>query len=266
MRKQQRGPGGKQLRPVKAVEHALDLLHCLAEEAELGVSDLARRTGLSKPSVYHILGTLEARRCITQNPRTGQYRLGWGLFELGAAVTRRVELIAVAQPFLELLSRSTGETTQLAVAAGTELLYVARHEAARSIRMAAAVGKRLPLHATASGKVLLAWYPREEIEEILAGPLERYTPATITDPDLLRADLEGVRNNGYAQCLAEHESDVNATATPVRNFAGEVVAALSLAGPVTRFDLAAMESARSELLAVAGRISADLGYGISTQG
>lgn len=256
------------LRPVKSLNHALDVLELLAEEGqpELGVSELARRVGLSKTTVHQILGTLETRGCVLQNQHTGRYRLGWRLFELGRAVTRRVELVALAQPYLAVLSRETNESVQLGVLASSEVLYVAKHEPPRSVVIAAAVGRRLPLHATAAGKVLMAWSAPEKIAEMLKGPFQPYTPQTITNPSQLRAEVQRVRQQGYGICLTEYENDVNALAAPVFNFTGQCVAVISLAGPAVRFVEATMDRCRPNLLAAVGALSRELGYGtVSTE-
>jgi DNA-binding IclR family transcriptional regulator len=125
--------------------------------------------------------------------------------------------------------------------------------------MVAAPGRQASLHATASGKVLLAHQPQEFIDGIVDGELRRYTPETITEPDALRAELRTVVERGYADCIREHEQEICSISVPVRDYSGGVIAALTVAAPATRFTEPARRAALTVLKDIAGELSARLG-------
>src|SRR3954452_19240441 len=115
----------REIRPVRAVLHAIDVLDALGTHSgELGVSEVSRATGLSKTTAYNILNTLEHRRWVARSPETSRYRLGWRVYELGAGLVREQTLQPIAKPFLELLVRRTGETALLGIRDGGSVLYV----------------------------------------------------------------------------------------------------------------------------------------------
>jgi DNA-binding IclR family transcriptional regulator len=246
---------------VKALEHAIDVLDALGERGEMGVSELSRHTGLSKAAVFKILATFEARRIVGQDPATSRYHLGWRTYELGAQLLSHHRVGPIAAPFVRELCERTGETVLFGILDEQAVTYIERHESSRAIRMVAAPGRRSALHATASGKVLLAHQPDEVIERVLGGGLRRYTPATLTDPDALRQGLRRVLADGYAFAEMEHEPEISSVSAPVRDYTGGVVAALTLAAPSSRFSAAAMREALPVLLEVAGEIGERLGAG-----
>lgn len=246
----------RDVRPVKALAHAIDVLEALAEGGEMGVTELSREIGLSKTAVYNILGTFEGRRLVNRDPATSRYRLGWRVYELGTEVLRHTELAPLARPLLKELARRTGETVLLGILDGRGVTYVDRVESDRRIRMVAAPGRQGLLHATASGKVLLAYHESAEfVDEVLSGELEANTPATITDPDALRAELRRVLDRGYATCILENEAEISSMSVPVYDHTGGVAAALTLAAPATRFGA----GARREALPVLQEIGRELG-------
>ncbi len=235
------------------------MLEALARHGEMGLSEISREIGLSKTAVYNILATFEVRRMVNRDPATSRYRLGWRLYEYGTEVLKNNELAPLARPWLKELVRRTRETVLLGILDRTGITYVDRVESDRPLRMVAAPGRQASLHATASGKVLLAAQPPEFVEEILAGELRRYTPETIVDPDELRAELRRVAERGFADCIREHEPEICSISVPIRDYSGQVVAALTLAGPVTRFTEAPREAALAELKRVSDALAEQLG-------
>ncbi|HEY9478175.1 MAG TPA: IclR family transcriptional regulator [Microbacteriaceae bacterium] len=215
------------------MEHAIDVLQVLTEAPRgLGVSAIAQRVGLSKATVHHLLGTLESRRFVVRDPMAAQYRLSWGVYELGAAVVRSVDLTRVARQYLDQLAVRTGESVLLGLLDGDSVLYLDRGEAPSGFRVVANAGRRCALHSTASGKVLLAFSQDPRLlQRIVTHPLAKLTPATITDPDLLRRELATVRWQGYATCWQEEEVNFCSLAVPVRDSSGAVIASLAIAGP-----------------------------------
>jgi IclR family KDG regulon transcriptional repressor len=255
------GARRRETTPVKALVHAISVLESLAQEGDLGVSELARRTELSKTAVFNILATFEHHRLVSRDPATSRYALGWRLYELGSELVRHHGVAPRARPGLKRLSRLAGETVLLGILDGDGVTYIDRCESERAIRMVAAPGRQGPLHATATGKVLLAHLEPEELDALLAHELRAYTPKTVTDPAVLRRQLQQVRRDGHAVCDREHEPELASLSVPVRDYTGEVVAALTLAAPATRFSTAARREALLILRRSALELSAELGGG-----
>lgn len=207
-------------------------------EGELGVSELSRRLGLGKSNIHRVLTTLVAEGLLVHEPNTRTYRLSLVLCELGEAAKANVNLHTAATPILEELRNTTGETVQVAVLDGTAVVYVERLESSHTLRLFTQIGRRMPAHATSTGKLLLAFLPDEEREAFFTdGPtLEARTPYTITDHDALREELQRIRQRGWSENAQESEVGVASVGFPIRDASGRVVAAVSIAGPVMRLD------------------------------
>lgn len=256
------GTGEDARESLSTVRNAARLLkEFLPREPEFGVSELARRLGLGKSTVHRLLTTLAAEGLIEQDPRSGNYRLGIVMFELGEAVKVHMDLHAAGAPILAALREQTGESAQIGVLDGVDVVYVDRLESQRSLRLFTETGRRVPVHCTSSGKVLLAWLDPGERDALLdAAPLTRLTRHTITDRDLLLADLERCRSRGWAEAVEEREPDVASVAGAVRGPDGRVVAAISVGAPLSR--LGALQRRRyGPLVAEAGEaVSRRLGW------
>jgi DNA-binding IclR family transcriptional regulator len=219
---------------LQSVVRAMQLLEVIAEDGEMGVSDLARHLGVHKATASRLASTLASRGLIERDRTTGRYRLGFGLIRLAGAVMANLDLVRVARPILEDLAHETRETVNLGVLTGDSVVYVDQLSGARSVVSVSWVGRRTPLHCTSNGKVLLAYLPASERDRLLGRDLERLTARTIVDPVQLGAELEDVRQRGYATALEELEEGLNAVAAPVRRADGAVAAALSVSGPAFR--------------------------------
>jgi len=246
---------------IQAIERAVSILNAFsAEDPELGVTELAERLGLHKSTVHRFMVNLDAAGLVERNPRTGRYRLGLRIFELGSLVMQQMNLWDEALPFLEGLVRDTGETGHLAVLDGGEAIYIERVEARRALRVPSAIGRGYPAHATNLGKVLLADLPHERVETIIAERgLAAYTPHTITDRDLLVAELERIRELGYAIDNEEYDEGLRCIGAPVRDHSGHVVAALGIGGPVTRITHDRVSELAGLVMAAANGLSRRLG-------
>jgi DNA-binding IclR family transcriptional regulator len=243
-------------RHVAAVERALTVLDALAGGGEVGTNELARRTRINASTVSRLLATLAAHGLVEHVPETGRYRLGLRLLQLGNAVLGRLDLRRVARPQLEALVAETGETATLSAPGGRDAITVDFVQSEASVQSVARVGRPSIAHATATGKVLLAFGAVELPEP----PLEVFTPRTITDPRMVEREIKRVRERGYAEALGEREEELNAIAAPVFEVRGSLAAILGLQGPASRFDRAAMREALPALLARAGTISNALGW------
>ncbi len=256
-------PGGRDGSRLTSVRNAARLLKELGlAEGELGVSELSRRLGLGKSTVHRLLATLTAERILEHDPATGTYRLGLVVYELGARVSTHRLLHDAATTVIEELRNATKETVQIAVLDGREVVYVERLESPHTLRLFGRIGHRMPAHSTSTGKVLLAFLPQERLEVLLSRwPLERRTPRTIVSHPQLLAELARVRARGWADNLGESEAGVSSVAAPIRNARGEVIAAVSAAGPTMRVNGDSLRGFfRASVVNAGDAISARLGY------
>jgi IclR family acetate operon transcriptional repressor len=241
---------------VAAVERAAAVLDALADGAELGTNELARRTGLHPSSVSRLLATLADARLVEHVSENGRYRLGLKLLELGNAVLARLDLREVARPHLRALVEETGETATLSAPGVPDAITVDFVQSASSVQSVARVGRPSVAHATATGKVALAF---GEVA-LPPGRLQAFSGRTIVDRAELGRAVEQVRAQGWAQATGEREDDLNAVAAPVRGSRGELVAVLGIQGPASRFGEHEMARALEPLLARAAAVSDALGW------
>jgi IclR family acetate operon transcriptional repressor len=252
---------------VQSLERALDLLEALATADELGVSDLAAKTGLVPSTAHRLLGTLVSRGYAAQSPSSGRYLMGYKLLELTSGLQDRLDrLRTAARPHLEAIQAQTGETTNLVVLEGRNAVYIESVSGTRSVRLFTEIGHAIGAHTSGSGKALLAWRAPADVEALLAGaPLTASTPRTLTTLEALTEDLARIRRRGYATDNEEHELGVACVATPVFDHAGLPVAAISVSGPTPRIldadaDLAGLLRGHAE------QVSESLGYSAATAG
>ena len=242
-------------RHVAAVERALAVLDAVAEAEDVGTNELARRTGINASTVSRLLATLAARGLVRHVEETGRYRLGPRLVQLGSAALAGLDLRELARPVLTSLAAGTGETATLSVPGEPDAITIDFVQSSFSVQSVARVGRPSVAHATATGKVALAF----GAAELPPGPLRTYTDGTITDREVLATELSEVRGRGFARALGEREEDLNAVAAPVFGARGEVVAILGAQGPASRFDDAAVQQASVVLLGCARELSVSLG-------
>ena len=230
-------------------------------DREIGVTELSRRLGIGKSTAHRLLSTLADERLLEQDPHTGAYRLGLAMYELGASVALHTDLHEACSPVLDQLRNATRETVQVAVLDGREVVYVERRESPQTLRLFGRVGHRNSAHCTSTGKVLLAALPPEVLEATLRGwRLERKTPYTITDPRALRAGLEEVRHRGWAENIGESELGAASIAAAIRDERGDVIAALSIVGPVQRLGSDSLRRFARPVVDASLAVSRRLGY------
>lgn len=248
-------------RIVQSVARAIKLLKYMAAVGKpLPLALLARSAEMSKPAAFHLLRTLQLQGIVQKND-DATYALSWGLWELGASVTRNLDVVQVARHHLDQLSESSGEVVLLGIRDGSSVIYLDRTEPQSGFGaiVVAHSGRRSSLHANASGKLLLAHAPEAVIDEVLAQPLRQFSSATITDPNVLKEHLEQIRREHIASCWQEQELGVSSIAVPVRDYSGSVIAAVALAGPAERVNPAAMDRIAAPLIAAGKQVSRALG-------
>jgi DNA-binding IclR family transcriptional regulator len=237
---------------IQSVDRAVDLLQAVAAARPDASSApaLARACGLNRATAWRLLKTLQARGLVNLEEATGRYSIGLTTVELGNAAGPDA-LIAAAHPELERTCDETGETAALAVAGIGGLCYV-DEVTPTAVLTASWLGRFVPVHATSTGKAMLAFLPAEQTRRVLGGELRSFTATTITDPEALAAELAATRARGYGTCAGELESSLYGVSAPVLDHARRPLAVLSIWGPHDRVH----EGLFAELGAVAVRAAA----------
>ncbi len=255
-RRSQTAVGGNQ-----AVRRAISILKTFDDQApELGVTELGRRLDLHKSTVYRLLSAFEDEGLIARNPDSGRYRLGPELIVLGELVRRHTDVHRVALPFLRDLAEETGETVDLEILSGPNVITIEEIAGRHVVTAAGAIGRPWAAHATSTGKVLLADLPAVRRRQILQRQLKRFTSGTITDSAQVMRELERVERLGYAVSRSELEEHLVAVAAPIRGRYGQAVAAVSLSGPDTRFTRSTLPALIRLCRDTGARISSRLGF------
>lgn len=227
---------------VQSVDRAAQILELLRREPGSTISEIARRLGVHRSTAFRLLATLEAHDLVEQERARGGYRLGFGLLRMAAAVTGRIDLARDAQHCCDAVADQLNETVNVSIMDAGAAMTVTQTEGTQMIGVAQQyVGQRGPLHATSTGKVLLAHAEPAVQRQILSSPLTAYTASTIVDPARLASELEKVLERGWASAVAEWEEGINAVAVPIHGGAGQVVAALSVTAPAFRLSESGFE-------------------------
>lgn len=221
---------------IKSVEKAVDILSCFTIESPvLTVGEITRLTGLNQSTVSRLLATLAGKKCLEQTGPAGRYHLGVKFYQWGSVLRQKGTLSELARPMMERLRDACGEEVSLFALSDGNRICVEAVKSHHGVAKVTAVGTILPLHCGAAGKVLLAYLPVRERRRILHGkPLTRYTPTTITDRAALEASLKQIRRDGYGFSVGEREAGSYSAVAPVMGRKGEIVASLSISGPVFR--------------------------------
>jgi DNA-binding IclR family transcriptional regulator len=246
---------------VLSVRHAVEILRCLASDTPLlGVSEIASIVGMHKSSVSRMIATLEEDDLVERDAASKRIRLGPGLLGLVAPLLAPVRVVEMALPQLGDLAQRCGETISLSVWDGAGAVNLEQVLGGKAVKHYAARGSRNPAHASAAGKLLLAFAPPATIERVLRRELRRFTPRTICTRSSLLAETAAIRRQGYAINEGELSIDVGAVATPVRNDGGAVIAAITATVPMYRFAAANRRPLIEQVRDAADRVSARLGY------
>lgn len=217
---------------VQSVERAIKILEELAGEKDgLGVTEISRRVGLHKSTVYRMLSTLLNLGYIEQNTVTEKYRLGMKILYLAGEILGRMDIRHEARDLLKELSKKVNEAVHLVVPDGFSAVYIDKLEGNKTIRMYSQIGRRAPLHASAVGKVILAFSDEQFLKEVVKQNLEGYTSKTITDRHELMNHLKMVKERGFAIDDEENEEGIRCVGAPIFDYTGKVIGAISVSGP-----------------------------------
>ncbi len=245
---------------IRSVDRAVAILDLLAREGWRTGADVARELGVHRSTALRLLGTLERHALVERNPKTAKYRLGRRLPQLASVVTVGHDLRSVARPVCEGLADATGETVTLDVLEGDEIVPIEQAVGSTAIVSVNWLGRRTPVHCTASGKVILAFSGEEIRHRLLARPLEKRTPRSIVDVAELEKELAAAREAGFGRTFEELELGLDAIAAPVFSADGQVVAAIDVSGPAHRLQAAGGPDLVGPTRSAAADLSRRLGY------
>lgn len=243
---------------VQSIERAFSVLGALAD-GPAGVTDVAARVGLAKSTAARMLASLEREGAVEQVPGETRYRLGPRIATLAAGRQETRGLVAIARPTLVELAGETGEAAGLSVPDGRTVHYIDQVDSPNPVQVRDWTGARIPMHAVSSGQVFLAAASPSAIARFLSEPLERFTPATLTDAAALLERLRDVRRDGHAWVREEFAEGIASVAAGVAGQDGELVAAVHVHGPTYRFPLPGRADAiAASVTAAAARIGTRL--------
>jgi DNA-binding IclR family transcriptional regulator len=253
---------------IQVLDRTLRILDALAEtETNLGLADLARRLALHKATAHRLLRVLELRGLVRRDPLSGKYKLGVKLFELGNRAIEQVDLRDSAEPFLRNLVKETRETAHISIPDGSHMVSIAKVEAPWAMRSPSTLGRRTPVHCSSSGKVVLAFLPQDALKELIRQlRLIAFTQNTLTTRASLLAEIQHIRERGFAIDNEEGEVGLRCIGAPLFNHTGRVCAAISVAGPAFRLTDQRLPGIGRIVADAARALSKALGYQPPTPG
>lgn len=257
------GTGGT----IHALTRAVDVLDALAQAGGLSLSELAARLDQSPSTLYRVLTTLEPRGIVELDTAAQSWHIGPAAFRIGATFLRRTGLVERSRQAMRTLMEDTGETANLGVEKGGQVVFVSQVETHESIRAFFPPGTQAAMHASGIGKALLGQYSEDRLRRFLSvHPLTRYTDQTITDAAALRAELAAIRRAGFALDNEERTGGMRCVAAPVFDQHGEAVAGISVSGPLHRMGDDHIATVGAKVVRVARELSRNLGSPVTAVG
>jgi IclR family KDG regulon transcriptional repressor len=250
----------------QVLDRVVQILNCFGpERTDLRLVEIAGITKLHKSTLYRLLEAMRSHRLVGLDENSGAWHLGMKLFEMGSRAVERLALDKHAHPILDRLADMSGETAHLCILNGSDVVYIAKVECTRTLRIPSAVGQRNPAYCTGVGKAILAHLAPEQLAAYIAEtPLQPFTKKTLTSGSELKANLRQIVAQGYAIDDQEREEGVRCVAAPVRDHSGRVIAAISIAGPTMRVTKERVSELAAHVIRAANEISARLGYAITS--
>lgn len=246
---------------VQSIGRAFSILEEVARNRDgIGLAELSKRVGLHNSTTFHLVKTMVSLGYIRQIKDSKRYRIGRPLFALAASALDEMEMVSMATPVLEDLSRDTGESSHFATRMSDAVVVMARTPGPGAFQLTDRVGVVRPAYCTALGKVILAALRDDQLERYLERvELAPLTAKTVTDPERIRREIKDVRRDGIAFDDGEFNEEVRCAAMPVRDFSGQVVGAVGISGPVWRLSLQALQGKARKLEQAAKRLSEAFG-------
>ena len=222
---------------VKSLKRAIAVLDCFSQkEPELSVTEIARKLGMQKSTIFNILSTFQESGILVKNATNSKYLLGYKLLHLSYIINSGISIREDFLPFLKEIANATGEVCYFGLLDGLEVLYIDAVYPLTQLQARNILGERAPLYCTGLGKAMLANLSNDQINTVLSSPMPPFTKCTITDPVILQKELDEIRQNGFAVDNMEHEFGISCVAVPVIGLNGKVLGAVSVSGPSPRFD------------------------------
>ncbi len=246
---------------IQSLERAFSILEEVARNSEgIGLSELSKRVGLHNSTTFHLVRTMVSLGYVEQYKDSKRYRVGRRLFTLAAGALDEIELVNLATPVLENLTRVTGECSHFAIRSGDSIVVLAKTAGSGMFQMADRVGVVRPAHCTALGKVLIAALTPAQRERYVAShEMRRFTPKTIVEPDLLLREFEEVHRTGIGFDDGEFDAEARCVAVPVRDFTGQVAGAIGMSGPIWRLSIQSLQGKAQQVREAAAELSRELG-------
>lgn len=246
---------------IQSIERAILIMKCFTDEQpELRLQEICEELDLNKSTAHGIINTLKYYGLIDQDVETQKYRLGLSLLELGSQVLNRLDFRAIAAPIIKDVCLKTEETVHLGILDGMEIIYIDKHESSQSMRLFTTIGTRYPAYCTGIGKAILAFLPTEEQVKRVPDEIKPLTDYTLKDKEAILMDLKAVHSRGYSIDDEENIDGLRCVGAPIFNYSGQVVAAISVAGPSIRMTKEKLAEVAGILCEAAVEISKRLGY------
>ena len=247
---------------VQSIARAFSIAEEIARNRDgIGLAELSKRVGLHNSTTFHLVKTMVSLGYVSQLADSRKYRIGRRMFTLAAGALDEIELVNVATPVLEKLTRETGEYTHFAIRTGDQIVVVAKVAGTGIFQMVDRTGAVRPAHATALGKVLLATLTPAQLTLYLDNyELQKFTAKTIVERETLLREIEEVRRKGLAFDDGEFDAEARCVAVPVRDFTGRVAGAIGMSGPMWRLSLQALQEKSKHVREAAQALSAELGF------
>ncbi|MCF6097467.1 IclR family transcriptional regulator [Thermovorax subterraneus] len=246
---------------IQSVKRALFIMEKLAA-SEKGCSavEIAKELGVNRSTAFRLVETLVDMGYVRQDEFTKRYHLTMKVFSLGNMLLERMDIRSASKDILEDLNKKSGHTVHLGLRDGYEVVYIDKLAGKNTIQMYSMIGKRAPLYCTGLGKAILAFLKDHEIDEFLGTvKLKKFTANTITEPSLLRKEIEKIRRRGYALDLEEHEEGIRCVGAPIFNCYNEVIGSISVAAVAITLGKKSIEDYSEEVVKAAKKISSSLG-------
>jgi IclR family pca regulon transcriptional regulator len=252
---------------VSALARGMQILEVFSSESpHLSLTEIALLAGMDKSTAFRLVYTLQHLHYLERDPDTRQYRPGLKLLQLGFAALNSLGIVDIAQPYLKALSIQCGETTNMSVRDGREIVYVARNKTQQILNVNLHIGSRLPVWCTSMGKAQLIDLSPDDLRDLLGeGPYPAPGSRAAVCLDVLLAELDAVRRRGYAINDEELTAGLRSVAVPIRNGSGRIVAAINISVPSARVSRPELDTHLAPMVqATADRISRALGTDLST--